>query len=337
MRRLVEHLESRRGSGIVARRMTRTSLHRVPIALVIIAGAEIFFRTSVLAQSPSPPEFSFDKPPDKPAEWKVQSKGGLLVTSGNSRAQTGTLALDGSRLEGNNKISFNGAGAYGRSSVLVPVTDAAGNVTGFDRQARTSTNEWKTRGRYDRFFTPNNAAYVLGQLGADKIAGKQLYGGGQVGYSRQIYKSDQHTAVAELGYDFSYESYVQSPGKEIDAVAIHSARLFVGELFSITKETGLTGGVEALFNLNKEQALDASDPTGATKGVGAFKDTRVIGKVGLTTVLRKRLSFGFGFTVKYDQNPAPRPSGGAMFAPMFQPFCDKVDTLTEATLLYTFL
>ena len=123
----------------------------------------------------------------------------------------------------------------------------------------------------------------------------------------------------------------------LDAVAIHSARLYVGELFSLTKETGITGGLEALFNLNKEQALDASDSTGATKGVSAFKDTRLIGKVGLTTVLHKSLSFGFGFTLKYDQNPAPRPSGGAMLAADFQPFSDKVDTLTEASLLYTFL
>jgi hypothetical protein len=43
-----------------------------------------------------------------------------------------------------------------------------------------------------------------------------------------------------------------------------------------------------------------------------------------------------------DQNPAPRPvpSGsppGSSYAPTFQPFADKVDTLTEATLIYTFL
>ena len=282
------------------------------------------------------------EPSKKPAEWKVQSKGGLLVTSGNSRTQTATFALDGSRQEGSDKLSFNGGIAYGRSSQLVPIFDmTTGNVTGFGRQSVTATNEWKTRARYDRFFTPNNAAYVLGQLGADQIAGKRLYGGGQVGYSRQAYKTEAHTVVAEIGYDFSYESYVKSPGKTIDPVAIHSGRIFLGDLFSLTKETGINGGLEVLSNLNKEQALDASDSTGATKGVAAFKDTRVVGKLGLTTVLRKSLSFGFGFTVKYDQNPAPRPlpasAGGAMYAPMFLPFADKVDTLTEASLLYTFL
>lgn len=316
----------------------RRSHRSYVLPCLAVAGAVLSARL-VQAQTPPPPQFVFQKPEEKPAvEWKVQGKGGMLLTTGNSQAKTLTLALDGSRLQGSNKLSFNGNLAYGRSAVLVPVAEpTTGLVTGFDRESRTTTNEWRTRARYDRFLTPNNAAYVLGQMGADKIAGKRLYGGGQVGYSRQLYKSEQHTTVAEVGYDFSYESYVQSPGKTVDPVAIHSARLFVGELFSLSKETGITSGLEALFNLNKEDALDARDPTGATKGVAAFKDTRLIGKLGLTTVLRKSLSFGFGFTVKYDQNPAPRPSGGATFAPLVQPFSDKVDTLTEASLLYTFL
>jgi hypothetical protein len=98
--------------------------------------------------------------------------------------------------------------------------------------------------------------------------------------------------------------------------------------------------VEALFNLNKEaKAVNVS--TGMP-GVDPFNDTRVVGKMGLTTTLLKSLSMSFGFTLRYDQNPAPRPvpSGspaGASYAPTFQPFADKVDTLTEATLVYTFL
>jgi hypothetical protein len=64
--------------------------------------------------------------------------------------------------------------------------------------------------------------------------------------------------------------------------------------------------------------------------------------LGVTTTLRKSLSLSLGFTIKYDQNPAPRPvpSGspaGTAYAPDFQPFAETVDTLTEATLVYTFL
>jgi len=295
------------------------------------------------AQNAAVPAYEYGKPPEKmkpDVEWKVQAKGGLLLTTGNSQTGSGTFALDGSRQSGMNKLSLNGGAAYGRSRILVPIEDSAGTETdGLARQTTTTTNQWRAKGRYDRFVTPNNSAYAVAQIGADRIAGKKLFGGGQVGYSRQLVKNEQHTLVAELGYDFSYESYVPSPGKTIDGVAIHSARVFVGELFTLTKETGITASGEALFNLNKEDALNADDQTGASKGVSAFKDTRVIGKLGITTTLRKSLSMALGFTIRYDQNPAPLPlpSGAPHYADGFLPFSDKVDTLTEATLIYTFL
>jgi hypothetical protein len=65
-------------------------------------------------------------------------------------------------------------------------------------------------------------------------------------------------------------------------------------------------------------------------------------KLGLSTNLWKSLSFGFSFSLKYDQNPAPRPApkiapAGFSFAKgdsLY--FSDKVDTFTEANLIYTF-
>jgi hypothetical protein len=292
--------------------------------------------TPAFAQDPPAPKFEFDKPPEKPVDWKVQAKGGAVITSGNSRSTNGTFSLAGSRQAGDNKLALEGGLAYGRSRLLDPVKDMNGDVTAFNEHSDTTTNEWRTRGRYDRFLTANNAVYGLAQIGADKIAGKRLFGGAQVGYSRQLWKSERDTAVAELGYDFSYESYVEQPGKTLDPVAIHSARVFAGNLLSLTPQTGIATSVEALFNVNKEsKAIDAE--TGLT-GVDAFKDTRVIGKATLTTTLYKNLSFGFGFTLRYDQNPAPRPiPGGGKYAPNVLLFSEKVDTLTEATLLFTFL
>jgi putative salt-induced outer membrane protein YdiY len=293
------------------------------------------------ATAAADPKFEFDKPPEKPTDWKVQAKGGLLVTTGNSQSRNGNMALTAARQTGWNKVSLDGNVAYGRSKVLVPILDATGAVAGLSRVPETTTNMWGARGRYDRFLTPNNSAYGLGKIGADRVAGKKLVGGGQAGYSRQLVKNEVHTAVAELGYDFSYESYVTTPDRPVEPVAIHSARAFVGELFKLTDATGLTGSVEALFNLNKEKAPDASDPTGTRKQVKAFKDTRLIGKLGLTTTLYKNLSFGFGVTVLYDQNPAPQPlpssAAGAKYAPTFHPFAERIDTLTEATLVFTFL
>jgi hypothetical protein len=213
-------------------------------------------------------------------------------------------------------------------------------INSLERKTVVSTNNWATKGRYDRFLSENNTAYASSQWAGDKIAGKTLFGGGQAGYSRQVYKSDMHIVVAELGYDFSYERYVQQPGKTADPVTIHSARILVGEILSLTETTGLTASVETLVNLNKEtKAINVSD---GTIGVKALKDTRVNAKAGITTNLWKKLSLGLSFSYKYDQNPAPRPvpagapAGTAYPSDASWAFADKVDTLTEATLIYTF-
>ena len=287
-------------------------------------------------------------PPPPPAvEWKAQVKGGFLMTTGNAQT-TGTSATGNlSRKEGNNRLTIDAGAAYGRSNVVTPtfMTDPVTNmatttINGITRTSIETNNNWFTKGRYDRFFTANNSGYVSAQAAGDKVAGKTFFGGGQIGYSRQVYKSEMHLLVAELGYDLSYERYVQNPGTTHDPVTVHSARLFVGETLTLTKATGITAGVEALFNLNKEGSA-LKYPSG-TVGVDSFEDTRVNGKLSLTTTLYKRLGISFGFLIRYDQNPAPLPipSGspaGAAFAMGFVPFADRVDTQTSATLVYTFL
>jgi hypothetical protein len=213
-------------------------------------------------------------------------------------------------------------------------------ITGLDRPTVTTINNWFSKGRYDRFFTTNNSGYASAQAAADRIAGKTFYGGGQVGYSRQLVNTPRNVLVAELGYDYSYERYVQQTGKVIDPVSIQSARIFAGETLKLSAATGIGASVEALFNLNSEGKainVDTHMP-----GVGAFKDTRINGKVSLTTNLHKQLSIAFGFTLRYDENPAPLPlppglPPGSMYDPTFVPFAEKVDTLTEASLIYTFL
>ena len=297
------------------------------------------------APPPPPPA-----PPVNPVEWKAQSKGGMLITSGNSQSKNFSFGVNGFRKEGNNKLTLEGGLAYGTSNVMVANVAPADNtttpptpptITSLDRQQTTSTNNMAAKGRYDRFLTENNTLYASGQAAADKIAGKTFFGGGQFGYSRQLFQDKRNIVVAELGYDFSYERYVQQPNKTLDPVAIHSARVLVGETLSLSKETGLTASVEALFNLNKEgKASNASD---GTTGVAAFKDTRVNAKVGLSTNLWKELSFGFSFALKYDQNPAARPvpkgaQDGTAFPAKYVSwaYADKTDTLTEATLIYTF-
>jgi hypothetical protein len=268
----------------------------------------------------------------------------LLITGGNSQTTSGTVGLVASRKEGGNKLSVEGLYTYGRSNNRVARLDSSDPtvITSVDRTQVVTTKNWLAKGRYDRFFTPNNSGFVTAQGAADPIAGKSFFGGGQLGYSRQLLKSAMHLLVAEIGYDFSHERYVQPAGKPpVDPVSIHSARAFVGETLKLSGETGANASVEALFNVNKEgKALNANTNTA---GVDAFHDTRVVAKVGLTTTVRKSLGVALGFTLRYDQNPAPLPipSGAppnAVYGPMLaQPYADTVDTMFEANMVYTFL
>jgi putative salt-induced outer membrane protein YdiY len=321
-------------------------------ALVATAGACLF---ATQAQAQVDPKFTFAKPSAPPTEtvpveWTAQSKGGYNLSAGNSQTQNLTFGVTASRKEGDNKLTLEGGIAYGTSKNLVPIIeDTTHTVVGLDRQEVVSTNNWLVKGRYDRFLTEHNSLYVSAQGAADKVTGKKFFGGGQLGYSRQVLKTDRHLVVAELGYDLTFESYAQvgdTPAP--DAVSIHSARVLVGETLKLTDQTGLTASVEGLFNLNKE--TKAEDASNGTIGVKAFADTRLVGKVAVTSTLYKSLSLGLGFTFKYDQNPSRRPlpklPDGATYPsdppgttnPIYVPFryADSLDTITEATLIYTF-
>jgi large conductance mechanosensitive channel len=314
------------------------------LALLLLA-APAFSQANPTFAYGKPDELKADAPPP-PVEWKAAAKAGMSLTTGNSQTTNGNLALLVSRKANGNRFSLDAAMAYGQSNVIVadvqpnPADPTMMGIAGLERRSVTSTNNWLSKARYDRFFTPNNSGYLSALAGADPIAGKSFAGGGQIGYSRQLVKNDVHLLVSEIGYDFSHERYVGQPNRVIEPVSIHSARLFLGETFKISPTSGATASVEALFNLNRE--ANALNVATGTPGVGPFKDTRVIGKLGLTTTVFARLSVGFGFTLRYDQNPPPRPipSGtppGITYLPGVQPFSNKLDTLTEATLIYTFI
>ena len=121
------------------------------------------------------------------------------MTTGNAQTTGTSVAGNLSRKEGNNKLAIDAGAAYGRSNVVTPIfmTDPVTNMTtttinGIGRTNIETNNNWFTKGRYDRFFTPNNSAYVSAQAAGDEVAGKTFFGGGQIGYSRQVYKSEMH-------------------------------------------------------------------------------------------------------------------------------------------------
>jgi hypothetical protein len=285
------------------------------------------------------PKFQFGKQEEvKEIEWKAQAKAGLVLTTGNSQTATVTAGTLLSRKEKENKFSFDAGLAYAKSSIFV-VNDINMNGTIDNRQElqrldSTTANQWFAKARYDRFFTEHNSAYVSANFAGDEVAGKDLDAGGQIGYSRQVYKDDKHESIAELGYDLMYEKLSASP----DAVIIHSARIFLGHTSKLTSATSVFANFEVLFNLNTEdKAFRQVGMDMKALGVDAFDDTRINAKAGLTTTLWKSVSFAFSYALKYDHAPAPLPPPkGAMFAADFTPFAETLDTITEAALVVNF-
>lgn len=316
-------------------------------ALLLLLGPAL-----ALAQEPPKPEFKFETAPavaPQVAEKKLQAKGGLVNLGGNSSVTTGTLGASGSYKLGQNRVSSEAGLALAKTRVLLG-QDGNGNKFVEDsgelvRDEQTTSKLLQAKGRYDRFLTLNNSVYGSAQVLSDEPAGKKIVGGGQVGYSRQLWKSDAQRLVAELGYDVGYEK-ASAAGAE--GVLVHSARLFVANDLKLSEATGVFAGVEVLTNLNREGA-----PAAGYAEVAPLDDTRIFGKAGLTTTLWKNVGFAFSFGLRYDTAPAPlkEPKGVKFWngdtaatmdealkaKPAFRPFSKKLDTITEATLVVTFL
>lgn len=247
------------------------------------------------------------KASSKAVEWNASAQAGLVVTTGNTEQTVLSAGAKGSRKQGFNKLQLDGSVQYTR-------TDGV-----------ETARAWEAKARYDRFLTAHNSLYVTALVSGDKLAGKDIVGGGQAGYSRQLYKNETHEVVGEAGYDFSYENFTDPPGGSGGSVSIHSGRLFAGYVGKLTSDTSLSTSAEVLMNVN---SLDIDDGMGSTAEASAFEDLRATFKADLTTqVFGDRLSFNFGFVAKYDNFPAFVEAGRA----------DELDTTTKASLIFNFL
>ena len=110
-----------------------------------------------------------------------------------------------------------------------------------------------------------------------------MAGGGQIGYSRQLIKTDDHLLVSEIGYDYSYERYVQQPMRTLDPVSIHSARLFVGETMKVSSSSAPAPASRRFFNLNREGKAPRRRDRHA--GRGCLQGHPHRGQAGLTTTV----------------------------------------------------
>lgn len=309
--------------------MIQHRAHRHLLGALLAAGA-------VLAAGPRDagagnPEFKFEAKPEKEVEkvkWQATAQGGLILTTGNSQTTSLSASAKTSREAGANKLQLEASLVYARSTLLL-AQDSNGNGSidseaEIDRQTQTTNESYLVKGRYDRFLTEHQSLYGSSSVARDVPAGKDLVAGGQVGYSRRLYKDDVHELRAEAGYDYSYEDLSVGSG-----TSIHSLRGFVGYAAKLSGDTGFNLEVEALSNMNPlENAAGKAD---------TFEDTRVNGTTSLTTKILGNISFRFAFGLSWDNFPAPRPALSIPYADGFVPLADELDTKTEASLIVSFL
>ncbi len=278
------------------------------------------------------PKFSMGKLDDvkdiKEVVWTATGEAGLVATTGNSQSTTITAGATVIRKDVSNKFEGNLSGTFARATTRVATDldgDAAISENELSDATATSAENASLKLRYDRYLTELDSLYIAALGTVDRPAGKEFQGGGQIGYSRSLYKTEDHQALAELGYDLSYLRLDAG-----DSTAIHSVRGFVGYKGKIKKETALEASAEALFNGNTL--------TFGERESKPFRDARVNGMVGVTTSLSSKLSLSASFAVRFDNFPAPLAKVGDLpFAPGFEPAADRLDTTTKITLIVKIL
>lgn len=286
------------------------------------------------------------KPPPPPPKWTAKAGAGLVYNSGNSNS----FGVDGNGTagynDGKNKVGLEVDGAYVSSTVVTipmtapPIIDQ--NTYNSYKSNIESTRLWIVKLRYDRFFTANNSAYLLGDIGGNAPAGKQLFADAQVGYRRQFVKSPHHDFSGDLGLDYEYENLVapSTPDLNIGSLAVN---LRYGLKFN--DSVGLSLEADLLMNLNPETvpsyiftpltAIPAMPPPlPASSNVTPFQDTRLRGVAMIDAKLWKNLGFNFSFTAIFDNVPSPLPPIGGVN--IYLP-AQKLDTITSAKLTMTFL
>jgi hypothetical protein len=277
------------------------------------------------------PKFEYGKSEElekvKAVEWTAAAELGIVFTTGNSETTSVSAGLRATRKTGQNKLSIEASMLYAKSALRV-LDDLNGNGTvdgpeEITTQTSITAETYASKLRYDRFLTKFNSIYIAGLASRDVPAGKEAVFGGQIGYSRQVYKSKTAEAVAELGYDYSHEDLVTGP-----AISIHSARGFLGYKAEMTPGTTLESSIEALTNLNHEDLATRAD------GADFAEDTRVNAKVAISAKIGKTLAFQTSIDVKYDHRPAPLAIKNLAMG--FVPEASSMDTLMKASLIYTF-
>ena len=220
---------------------------------------------------------------------------GALWLTGNTASITanGRVAFGVKRAK--NKFGLQIGGAYGRAKVEDVWADTATRIFGDVR--------------YDRFLTDRNSLYVLGVASHDPFAGSLAKIGANLGYSRLLVSTDQHSLTAEGGINYTHDEFTGDPLPDPSSQNFVGARLFASYALNLNGTFGISQSVESLL--------------GGTDNEAARFDGSLTAITGLSATITKILSLKIGFALNYDFVP---PEG-------FKP----IDTTTSLTLVATLL
>ncbi len=294
-----------------------------------------------VSAQPKDPKFEYGKAEEvekvSDVEWNAQAEAGIVFTTGNSKTTTVAAGIKASRKTGANKLSLDGTTTYAKSSIRSLRMGADPTMltqADIETVSTTTAETLAAKIRYDRFLTKHNSLFVALLASRDLPAGKENVLGGQLGYSRQLFKTTTDEAVAEIGYDYSREDLVSG-----DPQSIHSARGFLGYKATLGSGTTMDTSVEALTNLNDETVITRFG------GVSRPEDTRVNVKAAISAKIGNSLAIQTSFEGKYDNRPAPLVlNGGPVFlidertgAPSLSALeASSFDTIMKVSLIYSF-
>ena len=293
------------------------------------------FALPLTAFAEGDPKFEYGKADDvkevTDVEWDAVAEGGVVFTTGNSKTTTVAAGFKASRKTGQNKLALEGGLTYARSTIrtIAAGVDPTMPITRDDilSTSTTTAETLYTKGRYDRFLTKHNSLFIAVLASRDIPAGKEAVIGGQLGYSRQLFKSDISEAVAEIGYDYSHEDLVTGP-----AISIHSARGFVGYKAKLAEGTTFDAALEGLTNLNKEDLV--------TRDAKLGQDTRINVRAAVSAKIGRNLAIQTSFEGKYDNRPAPLVFGGKSVTLIGESGAleaSSFDTIMKVSLIYAFI
>jgi len=135
-------------------------------------------------------------PPEKPKpKWTGDITAGLTSTHGNTKTQTANASINLKRRTEKDRTQLSAD--YGRGRQQDPDTG----------EKRTTADWWRTRAKYDYFFTKKLYGYLDGRYEKDSIAqlDRRVVVGGGAGY--QWIESEDMNFSTELGIASLYEKF----------------------------------------------------------------------------------------------------------------------------------